>query len=101
MRLQLSAVDHAQLPLQVEAINLIGAEVRLELRPCGWQCEPSGRSALLTLSTTAGNRVAATAALLCRMSDTSFIADQAQRRPCIGGDAGLAHAWGLNDGSLL
>lgn len=39
VRLQLSAVDHAQLPLQVEAINLIGAEVRLELRPCGWQCD--------------------------------------------------------------
>ena len=38
VRLQLSAVDHAHLPLQVEAINLIGAEMRLELRPCGWQC---------------------------------------------------------------
>ena len=39
VRLQLSPVGHAHLPLQVEAINLIGAEVRLELRPCGWQCD--------------------------------------------------------------
>ncbi|RHW20055.1 sulfate/molybdate ABC transporter ATP-binding protein [Pseudomonas jilinensis] len=39
VRLQLHAVEHAHLPLQVEAINLIGAEVRLELRPCGWQAD--------------------------------------------------------------
>ncbi|MFZ2288838.1 MAG: TOBE-like domain-containing protein [Halopseudomonas yangmingensis] len=37
VRLQLQPVAHAHLPLQVEAINLIGAEVRLELRPCGWE----------------------------------------------------------------
>ncbi|HBM14335.1 MAG TPA: sulfate ABC transporter ATP-binding protein [Rhodospirillaceae bacterium] len=36
VRLQLHPVDHAYLPLQVESISLVGAEVRLELRPCGW-----------------------------------------------------------------
>ncbi len=36
VRLQLHPVDHAHLPLQVESISLVGAEVRLELRPCGW-----------------------------------------------------------------
>lgn len=36
VRLQLHPVEHANLPLQVESISLVGAEVRLELRPCGW-----------------------------------------------------------------
>lgn len=36
VRLQTQPATHANLPLKIEAISLIGAEVRLELAPCGW-----------------------------------------------------------------
>jgi sulfate/thiosulfate transport system ATP-binding protein len=39
VRLQLEPAGHANLPLRIEAISLIGAEVRLELAPCGWRVE--------------------------------------------------------------
>ena len=39
VRLTQSASDEAHLPFQIEAINLIGAEVRIELKPDGWESE--------------------------------------------------------------
>lgn len=39
VRLQNEPVGHANLPLRIESISLIGAEVRLELTPCGWHSE--------------------------------------------------------------
>jgi len=39
VRLQDCPAGHAHLPLQIESISLIGAEVRLELTPCGWQAQ--------------------------------------------------------------
>ncbi|MEH6567364.1 MAG: TOBE-like domain-containing protein [Halopseudomonas sp.] len=36
VRLQDCPATHAHLPLRIESISLIGAEVRLELAPCGW-----------------------------------------------------------------
>lgn len=39
VRLQDEPASHAHLPLRIESISLIGAEVRLELAPCGWQSE--------------------------------------------------------------
>ena len=39
VRLTQSASDEAHLPFRIEAINLIGAEVRIELKPDGWECE--------------------------------------------------------------
>ncbi|MBA6421753.1 MULTISPECIES: sulfate/molybdate ABC transporter ATP-binding protein [Pseudomonas] len=36
VRLQDCPAPHANLPLRIESISLIGAEVRLELAPCGW-----------------------------------------------------------------
>jgi sulfate transport system ATP-binding protein len=39
VRLTQAASDQAHLPFRIEAINLIGAEVRIELKPDGWECE--------------------------------------------------------------
>lgn len=39
LRLQDEPAAHAHLPLRIDSISLIGAEVRLELTPCGWQSE--------------------------------------------------------------
>ncbi|MTJ00352.1 MAG: sulfate ABC transporter ATP-binding protein [Marinobacter adhaerens] len=39
VRLTQSASDQAHLPFRIEAINLIGAEVRIELKPDGWECD--------------------------------------------------------------
>lgn len=39
VRLQTRAAAHANLPLRIEAVSLIGAEVRLELAPCGWAAQ--------------------------------------------------------------
>jgi sulfate transport system ATP-binding protein len=39
VRLQDKPAEHAHLPLRIESISLIGAEVRLELLPCGWQAD--------------------------------------------------------------
>lgn len=39
VRLQDEPAEYANLPLRIESISLIGAEVRLELAPCGWQSE--------------------------------------------------------------
>ncbi|WP_373187082.1 sulfate/molybdate ABC transporter ATP-binding protein [Halopseudomonas sp.] len=39
VRLQDEPAGHAHLPLRIDSISLIGAEVRLELTPCGWQSE--------------------------------------------------------------
>ncbi|SFX65671.1 sulfate/molybdate ABC transporter ATP-binding protein [Marinospirillum alkaliphilum] len=39
LQLQELPSDQANLPLEVKAINLIGAEVRLELEPIGWQSD--------------------------------------------------------------
>lgn len=39
VRLQNTPAAHAHLPLRIESINLVGAEVRLELSPQGWQTE--------------------------------------------------------------
>jgi sulfate transport system ATP-binding protein len=39
VRLQDEPASHAHLPLRIDSISLIGAEVRLELSPCGWQSE--------------------------------------------------------------
>ena len=39
VRLTQSASDQAHLPFSIEAINLIGAEVRIELKPDGWECD--------------------------------------------------------------
>jgi sulfate transport system ATP-binding protein len=39
VRLTQDASDRAHLPFRIEAINLIGAEVRVELKPDGWECE--------------------------------------------------------------
>lgn len=36
LRLQAAPAAYANLPLRIESISLIGAEVRLELAPCGW-----------------------------------------------------------------
>lgn len=38
VRLQVEPDDRACLPFTVDAINLIGAEVRVELKPDGWEC---------------------------------------------------------------
>ncbi|NLY59259.1 MAG: sulfate ABC transporter ATP-binding protein [Gammaproteobacteria bacterium] len=37
--LQSTSASHAYLPLRIESISLVGAEVRLELSPVGWQSE--------------------------------------------------------------
>src|SRR5690554_2632217 len=39
VRLQSTAASHAHLPLRIESISLVGAEVRLELTPLGWHAE--------------------------------------------------------------
>lgn len=39
VRLAQHATDSAHLPFRIEAINLIGAEVRIELKPDGWESE--------------------------------------------------------------
>ena len=39
VRLQNCPVLHAHLPLRIESISLTGAEVRLELTPCGWDAQ--------------------------------------------------------------
>lgn len=36
VRLQTMPAVHAHLPLRIESVNLVGAEVRLELAPIGW-----------------------------------------------------------------
>jgi len=41
VRLATAPVSHANLPLRIEAVSLIGSEVRVELRPEGWQSEGS------------------------------------------------------------
>jgi sulfate transport system ATP-binding protein len=41
VRLATAPVGHANLPLRIEAVSLIGSEVRVELRPEGWQSEGS------------------------------------------------------------
>jgi sulfate transport system ATP-binding protein len=41
VRLATAPVAHANLPLRIEAVSLIGSEVRVELRPEGWQSEGS------------------------------------------------------------
>jgi sulfate transport system ATP-binding protein len=101
VRLQLSAVDHAQLPLQVEAINLIGAEVRLELRPCGWQCDTLWEIGIThaeyhSWQPRRGDRCFA-------VPDVGhlFIADQAQPQTLYWGVIPAWRMHGLNDGSLL
>ena len=39
VRLQNAPAVHAHLPLRIESVNLVGAEVRLELAPQGWDSE--------------------------------------------------------------
>lgn len=39
LRLQDTPTSHAHLPLRIESISLVGAEVRLELAPQGWEAE--------------------------------------------------------------
>ncbi|RAU16755.1 sulfate ABC transporter ATP-binding protein [Nitrincola tibetensis] len=39
VHLQQTPVAHANLPLTINAVSLIGAEVRLELQPDGWQAD--------------------------------------------------------------
>ena len=39
VRLQSTAASHAHLPLRIESVSLVGAEVRLELAPQGWHAE--------------------------------------------------------------
>jgi sulfate transport system ATP-binding protein len=41
VRLATAPVAHANLPLRIDAVSLIGSEVRVELRPEGWQSEGS------------------------------------------------------------
>ncbi|MFA5678932.1 MAG: TOBE-like domain-containing protein [Pseudomonas sp.] len=39
VRLQSTPAAHAHLPLRIESVSLVGAEVRLELSPAGWQAD--------------------------------------------------------------
>src|SRR5690554_416974 len=39
VRLQVESGEQASLPFIIDAINLIGAEVRVELKPDGWECD--------------------------------------------------------------
>ncbi len=39
VRLQVEPGEQASLPFIIDAINLIGAEVRVELKPDGWECD--------------------------------------------------------------
>lgn len=39
VRLHNEPAAHAHLPLRIDAISLVGSEVRLELAPCGWQAD--------------------------------------------------------------
>lgn len=39
VRLQTTPAAHAHLPLRIESVSLVGAEVRLELSPVGWSSE--------------------------------------------------------------
>ena len=39
VRLQATPAAHAHLPLRIESVSLVGAEVRLELSPVGWSSE--------------------------------------------------------------
>lgn len=39
VQLQNTAAAHAHLPLRIESVNLVGAEVRLELSPSGWSSD--------------------------------------------------------------
>lgn len=41
VRLATTPAAHANLPLRIEAVSLIGSEVRVELRPEGWESEGS------------------------------------------------------------
>ncbi|WP_417515083.1 sulfate/molybdate ABC transporter ATP-binding protein [Marinobacter sp.] len=41
VRLATTPAAHANLPLRIEAVSLIGSEVRIELRPEGWHSEGS------------------------------------------------------------
>ncbi|EXJ11124.1 Sulfate/thiosulfate import ATP-binding protein CysA [Nitrincola nitratireducens] len=56
VHLQQVPVAHANLPLTINAVSLIGAEVRLELQPDGWQADEPGKSELATRNTMHGSR---------------------------------------------
>lgn len=92
VRLTQSASDQAHLPFRIEAINLIGAEVRIELKPDGWECDELWEVGISHTEFTPANPSAVIAALRCRMSATCSVSIRPSPRPSSGVSAPMAGA---------